>query len=87
MQNIDSYDSFFKNFLKCTQTQESLNDLAVIHVETELVQKIDFNEITNISLKKKKAYKEFNLVRSVFSLTLLELFQVMFNNMFKLIIN
>ena len=42
-----------KNFLRSTMTQERLNDLAILSIESELTRKIDFSSVINTFALKK----------------------------------
>ena len=42
-----------KNFMRSTMTQDRLNDLAVLSIESEVTRKIDFTDIIDMFAMKK----------------------------------
>ena len=45
--------NIIKNFMRSTMTQDRLNDLAVLSIESEVTRKIDFTDIIDMFAMKK----------------------------------
>ena len=54
-----------KNFMRCTMTQDRLNDLAVLNIESEVTRKIDSTDIVDMFAMKKARKGAFQLSNSI----------------------
>ena len=49
--------NIIKNFMRSTMTQDRLNNLAVLSIESEVTRKIDFTDIVDMFVMTEKARK------------------------------